>query len=262
MMRALYTSATGMMAQQLNMDVVANNLANVNTNGFKKSRVDFQDLLYQNTREAGTTVAKGAMVPTGEQVGLGTRSAAIQKLYTPGEYQQTDTPLDLAIEGSGFFQVLTPNGATAYTRDGSFKLDNQGKIVTSDGYALQPEITVPPEASSITIGNDGTVSATLPGQTQPQELGQIQIARFLNPAGLDSAGRNLVTATASSGDPTVGTPGQDGLGTLAQGMVERSNVKVVEEMVNMIVAQRAYEVNSKGIQTADEMLGIANNLRR
>ncbi len=262
MIRALWTAATGMVAQQLNMDVVANNLANVNTTGFKKSRVDFQDLLYQTTREAGTTVAKGAQVPTAMETGLGTRAGSVQKIYTTGEFQQTDNPLDVAIEGDGFFQVLMPNGNTAYTRDGSFKLDSQGRIVTSDGYTLQPEITVPPEAESISIGNDGTVSVTIPGQSQPQELGQIQTARFLNPAGLDSIGRNLALPTAASGEPTVGTPGNDGLGTLAQGMVERSNVKVVEEMVNMIVAQRAYEINSKSIQTADEMLGIANNLRR
>lgn len=262
MMRALYTSATGMMAQQMNMDVVANNLANVNTTGFKRSRVDFQDLLYQNTREAGTTVAKGAEVPTGAQAGLGVRSAAVQKIYSQGEFQQTDNPLDLVIEGDGFFQVLMPDGTTSYTRDGTFKLDSQGRIVTSDGYALQPEITVPAEATSIAIGSDGTVSVTLPGQTQPQELGQVQIARFLNPAGLNSIGRNLALPTAASGEAVTGTPGMDGLGTLAQGMIERSNVKVVEEMVNMIVAQRAYEINSKSIQTADEMLGIANNLRR
>jgi flagellar basal-body rod protein FlgG len=251
-----------MMAQQLNMDVVANNLANVNTSGFKRSRADFQDLLYQSTREAGTTVAKGAVVPTGAQVGLGTRTGAIQKIYTQGEFQQTDNALDLVIEGDGFFQVLMPDGNTAYTRDGTFKLSAEGKVVTSDGYALQPEITIPPGSTSVAIGNDGTVSVTLSGQTQPQELGQIQIARFLNTAGLQSIGRNLTLPTASSGDPVVGTPGLDGLGTVAQGMIERSNVKVVEEMVNMIVAQRAYEINSKAITTADEMLGIANNLRR
>lgn len=262
MMRALWSSATGMTAQQLNMDVVANNLANVNTTGYKRSRVDFQDLLYQSTREAGTVAARGAQVPTGAQTGLGVRTAAIQKVYSQGEYQQTDNPLDVAIEGDGFFQVLTPDGNTAYTRDGTFKLDSQGRLVTSDGYALQPEITVPAEATKIAIGSDGTVSVTVPGQAQPQELGQLQIARFLNPAGLNSIGRNLAVPTASSGEPVTGTPGLEGLGTLAQGMLERSNVKVVEEMVNMIVAQRAYEVNSKSIQTADEMLGIANNLRR
>ncbi len=262
MMRALFTSATGMSAQQVNMDVVANNLANVNTSGFKRSRVDFQDLLYQSSREAGATVAKGAQVPTGAQVGLGVRSAAVQKLYSQGEFQETGNKLDLVIEGNGFFQVLTPDGSTAYTRDGSFKMDSQGRIVTSEGYALQPEITIPPEATQISIGSDGTVSVSLPGQTQPQELGQIQIARFLNPAGLNSTGRNLALPTAASGEPATGTPGLEGLGTLAQGFIERSNVKVVEEMVNMIVAQRAYEVNSKSITTADEMLGIANNLRR
>jgi flagellar basal-body rod protein FlgG len=261
MMRALWTSATGMMAQQLNMDVVANNLANVNTTGFKGSRVDFQDLLYQSSREAGTTVAKGSAVPVGAQTGLGTRTAAIQKIYTQGDFQQTSNPLDMVIEGDGFFQVLMPDGNTAYTRDGSFKLSNEGKIVTSDGYALQPEITVPTGATSISVGTDGTVSVTMPNQTQPQELGQLQIARFVNPAGLNSVGRNLALPTASSGDPTVGTPGLDGAGTIAQGMIERSNVQVVEEMVNMIVAQRAYEINSKAITTEDEMLSTANNMR-
>lgn len=262
MMRALWTSATGMMAQQLNMDVVANNLANVNTTGFKRSRVDFQDLMYQSTREAGTTVAKGATVPTGAQTGLGTRTGSIQKIYSQGDYQQTDNPMDVVIEGDGFFQIMMPDGNTAYTRDGSFKLSAEGKMVTSDGYALQPELTIPTGATSIAIGTDGTVSVTMPNQTTPQELGQIQIARFLNPAGLQSIGRNLALPTASSGEATVGTPGLDGLGTTTQGLIERSNVKVVEEMVNMIVAQRAYEINSKAITTADEMLGIANNLRR
>lgn len=262
MMRALWTSATGMMAQQLNMDVVANNLANVNTTGFKRSRVDFQDLLYQSTREAGTTVAKGAVVPTGAQTGLGTRTGAIQKIYSQGDFQQTDNPLDMVIEGDGFFQVLMPDGNTAYTRDGTFKMSSEGKLVTSDGYALQPELSVPTGATSISIGTDGTVSVTMPNQTAPQELGQIQIARFLNPAGLQSVGRNLALPTASSGDAAVGTPGLDGLGTISQGLIERSNVQVVEEMVNMIVAQRAYEINSKAITTADEMLSTANNLRR
>lgn len=262
MMRALWTSATGMMAQQMNMDVVANNLANVNTTGFKRSRVDFQDLLYQSSRQAGTTAAQGSQVPTGEQVGLGTRPAAVQKIYTQGEYQETDNPLDVAIEGDGFFQVLTPDGNTGYTRDGAFKMDSQGRIVTSDGYPIQPEITIPSEATAIAIGNDGTVSVTLPGQTDPQELGKIQLAKFLNPAGLNSNGRNILTPTAASGEAVTGTPGLTGFGTLAQNTIERSNVQVVEEMVNMIVAQRAYEVNSKSIQTADDMLSIADNLRK
>jgi len=262
MIRSLWTAATGMAAQQLNIDVISNNLANVNTAGFKKSRVDFQDLLYQTLRPAGTTEAQGSMVPTGIQVGLGTRAAAVQRVFSQGDFQQTENPLDLVIEGDGFFQVLMPNGETAYTRDGTFKLDAQGRIVTSDGNPLDPEITIPAEATSISVGSDGTVSVTLPGQTAPQEIGQIQIAKFANPAGLSSLGRNLLAQSAASGDPVIDTPGLNGLGTLAHGFVEMSNVKVVEEMVNMIIAQRAYEVNSKAIQTADEMLNIANNLRR
>lgn len=262
MIRSLYTAATGMEAQQLNMDVTANNLANVNTTGFKKSRVDFQDLLYQTLRTAGATQAQGMQVPTGIQVGLGTRAAGTQKIFTPGDYQQTGNDLDLIIEGDGFFQVMLPSGDLAFTRDGAFKVDGQGRVVTSDGYPLQPEITLPPETKAVSIGSDGTVSVTLAGQTDPQELGQIQIVKFLNAAGLVSEGRNLLTKSAASGEPITGIPGQDGLGTVAQGFVEMSNVKVVEEMVNMIVAQRAYEVNSKSIQTADEMLSIANNLRR
>jgi flagellar basal-body rod protein FlgG len=262
MIRALWTAATGMMAQQTNMDVVANNLANVNTTGFKRSRADFQDLLYQNTRSAGTTVAQGATVPAGVQVGMGTRTAAVQKMYTVGEFEQTDNAYDMMIEGDGFFQIRMPDGTLAYTRDGSFKPDNQGRFVTSDGYALEPEITIPGDATTITIGSDGTVSVTQPGQTAPQNVGTIQIARFINPAGLNNIGRNLVMPTDASGAATTGTPGQTGFGTIAQYTLERSNVKVVEEMVNMIVAQRAYEVNSKCIQTADDMLGIANNLRR
>lgn len=262
MIRSLYTAATGMEAQQLNMDVIANNLANVNTSGFKKSRVDFQDLLYQTLRTAGSTQAQGMQVPTGIQVGLGTRAAAIQKIFTPGDYQQTGNDLDLIIEGDGFFQVMLPSGELAYTRDGSFKIDGEGRVVTSDGYPVQPEITIPAETKDIAIGADGTISVTAAGQNEPQELGEIQIVKFLNPAGLISEGRNLLVTSAASGEPITGTPGTDGLGTIAQGFVEMSNVKVVEEMVNMIVAQRAYEVNSKSIQSSDEMLSIANSLRR
>jgi len=262
LIRSLWTAATGMAAQQLNIDVISNNLANVNTVGFKKSRVDFQDLLYQTTRAAGTVEAQGNQVPTGIQIGLGTRPAAVQKIFSQGDFQQTENPLDLVIEGDGFFQILMPSGKTAYTRDGTFKLDAQGRIVTSDGFPLDPQITVPPEAQSISVGSDGTVSVVLPGQTTPQEIGQIQIAKFPNPAGLTSEGRNLFTPTAASGEAVVDTPGMNGLGTLGRGFLEMSNVKVVEEMVNMIVAQRAYEINAKAIQTADEMLNIANNLRR
>lgn len=262
MIRSLYTAATGMSAQQLNIDVISNNLANVNTGGFKKSRVDFQDLLYQTLRPAGTTEAQGAMVPTGIQVGLGTRPSSVQKIFSQGDFQQTDNPLDLVVEGDGFFQVLMPNGETAYTRDGSWKRDAQGRMVTSDGYPMDPEITIPAEATNVSVGSDGTVSITLPGQSTPQEVGQIQLVKFANPAGLSNLGRNLLAQSASSGDPVVDAPGMNGLGSLGHGFVEMSNVKVVEEMVSMITAQRAYEVNAKAIQTADEMLSTANNLRR
>lgn len=262
MIRSLWTAATGMAAQQLNIDVISNNLANVNTAGFKKSRVDFQDLLYQTLRQAGVAEAQGAQVPTGIQVGLGTRPAAVQKIFSQGDFQQTDHPLDLVIGGDGFFQVLLPNGQTAYTRDGSFKLDAQGRLVTSDGYPMDPEITIPAEATSVSVGEDGTVSITLPGQTNPQEVGNIQLTKFANPAGLMSMGRNLFSQSAATGEPVVDTPGANGLGSIKSGFVEMSNVKVVEEMVNMITAQRAYETNSKAIQTADEMLSTANNLRR
>lgn len=262
MIRSLYTAATGMEAQQLNMDVTANNLANVNTAGFKKSRVDFQDLLYQTIRSAGASQAQGMRIPTGIQVGLGTRVSATQKMFTPGDFQQTGNDLDMVIEGDGFFQVMLPSGELAYTRDGSFKIDGEGKIVTSDGYPLQPEISIPAEANKITIGEDGTVSVNVPGQNAPQELGQLQLVKFINPAGLNNLGRNLFANTQASGEPLTGSPGQDGLGGIRQGFIEMSNVKVVEEMINMIMAQRAYETNSKSIQTADEMLNIANNLRR
>ena len=251
-----------MEAQQLNLDITANNLANVGTAGFKKSRLDFQDLLYQTIRSAGADQAQGMHVPTGIQVGLGTRPGATQKIFTSGDMQQTGNPLDIAIEGSGFFQVMLPSGDLAYTKDGSFKIDGTGKIVTSDGYPVQPEITIPDQVRDIVIGDDGTISAKISVQQAPQELGQLQTVNFLNPAGLFSMGRNLYSPTRASGAPITGTPGQDGLGTLASGYLEMSNVKVVEEMVNLIVAQRAYEVNSKSIQSADEVPNIANNLRR
>ena len=262
MIRSLHTAATGMEAQQINMDVIANNLANVNTTGFKRSRADFQDLLYQTIRVAGASQAQGVQIPTGIQVGLGTRPAGTQKLFDQGDFQQTSGQLDMAIEGNGFFQVAQPSGETAYTRDGSFKTDGTGKIVTSDGYALQPELTVPAGTTNISIGQDGTVSVTVSGQSAPQQLGQIQLANFINPGGLTSIGRNLFVKSDASGDAVPGTPGQEGLGAISPGFVEMSNVKVVEEMVNMILAQRAYEVNSKMIQSADEMLNIANTIRR
>jgi flagellar basal-body rod protein FlgG len=262
MLRSLWTAASGMIAQQFNIDTIANNLANVNTVGFKRSRVDFQDLLYQTVRYAGSPVTAGAQIPTGIQVGHGVRPVSTERIFSTGTFKQTDNPLDLLIEGEGFFQVLLPDGTTAYTRDGAFKVDGQGRLVTSDGFTLQPEITIPPDAVSVNVGTDGTVTVLVSGSNQPQTLGQVQLARFINPAGLRSLGRNLFAATAASGEAMVGTPGLDGLGNIAQGYLEMSNVQVVEELVNMILAQRAYESNSRAIQAADEMLQTANNLRR
>lgn len=262
MIRSLWTAATGMEAQQLNMDVIANNLANVNTTGFKKSRVDFQDLLYQTMRTAGAAETEGNQIPTGIQVGLGVRPGGVQKVHTQGDVQATGNQLDVVIEGDGFFQVMLPSGKYGYTRDGSFKMDGNGRLVTSDGYTIWPEITIPKATSEISIGAQGAVLAKENGQTEAQKLGDLKIVKFQNPAGLANIGRNLMVQSGSSGEPTEDVPGQNGLGTLSQGFLEMSNVKVVEEMVNLIVAQRAYEVNSKSIQTADEMLSIANQLRR
>lgn len=262
MMRSLYTAASGMTAQQFMIDNIANNLANVNTAGYKKSRADFQDLLYQSVRFAGTPVTAGAQIPTGIQIGHGVRPVATQKIFQQGTFQQTDNPLDLVIEGDGFFQVLMPDGTIAYTRDGALKKDSEGRLVTSDGFYLEPEILIPEDAVQIAIGTDGTVAVTLSGDSEPQTIGQIELARFVNPAGLQSVGRNLYTATGASGAPLVGTAGLDGFGNLAQGFLEMSNVQVVEEMVAMITSQRAYEVNSRAIQASDDMLQTANNLRR
>ncbi len=261
-MRSLWSAATGMTAQQTNIDVIANNLANVNTVGFKGSRTDFQDLVYQTFTEPGSAVTEGTQAPTGVQVGLGTRYAAIQRIYSPGELRQSGNMLDVAIEGDGFFQIRMPDGRTAYTRDGAFKLDGQGRLVNSDGHPLEPEITIPADATHISIGADGTVSASIAGQDESQQIGQITLSKFLNPAGLSSIGRNLLLPTAASGEAVTGAPGSEGIGTLAQGFLELSNVSIIEEMVNMIVAQRAYEVNSKCIQVADEMLALANGLHR
>ncbi|MCS6924384.1 MAG: flagellar basal-body rod protein FlgG [Candidatus Binatia bacterium] len=261
-MRALWTAATGMHAQQLTLDVIANNLANVQTAGFKRSRVDFQDLVYESAPVPGTASAQGREIPSGFQIGHGARAVATQRLFIGGDLQQTGNPLDLAIEGDGFFQVVQPSGDIAYTRAGTFKKDSQGRLVTTEGFPVEPEITIPADALSVTIGMDGTVSVTQPGVAQPQEIGTIELARFVNPAGLQSIGRNLFLPTQASGDPTPGTPGQEGLGTLLQGFVEMSNVNVVEEMVNLIVGQRAYEINSRAIRTADEMMQTANNLVR
>ncbi|HZP41921.1 MAG TPA: flagellar basal-body rod protein FlgG [Candidatus Binatia bacterium] len=258
MIRALYTAATGMNAQQLQIDVVANNLANVNTAGFKKSRADFEDLLYQTLKAPGTPSTTNTQTPTGIQVGLGAKPAAIQRINTQGDYNQTGNVFDLAIEGPGFFQVTLPDGTLAYTRDGAFKLDNAGKMVTSDGMPLEPAITIPPNAEDVTVGQDGSVSYITPGQSAPSTVGNITIARFTNPSGLRSLGKNLLQETDTSGAPQVGTPGQEGRGTLLQGFLENSNVSVVEELVALITGQRAYEVTSKAIQSADDMLRTAN----
>jgi flagellar basal-body rod protein FlgG len=262
MIRSLWTSATGMQAQELNIDVISNNLANVNTSGFKKSRAEFQDLLYQMLRPAGAASSENTTVPTGIQLGHGTRSSAVQKLFSQGDFQNTKNQLDWAIEGDGFFQIELPNGDTSYSRSGEFKLDADGRIVNPDGFLLLPEISVPTNTVSINVGMDGTVSVIQADDATPVEIGTIQLARFVNPSGLRSLGRNLYSPTEASGDEIVGTPGENGFGTIAQGFLEMSNVSVVDEMVNMITAQRAYEINSKVIQTADDMLQIANNLKR
>jgi len=261
-LRALWTAAVGMQGQALNIDVISNNLANVNTTGFKRSRADFQDLLYQSLRIAGAASSSGTEIPTANQVGLGTKVAAVAKIFTQGDYKQTGNELDLAIDGRGFFQITTPEGEIAYSRAGSFKLDGDGNIVTSDGYLLEPQITVPTNAIQLTVGPDGTVTVMNAGETTPSEIGNIETARFANPAGLTGMGKNLFMESETSGTPTTGTPGEDGLGTISQGYLEMSNVNVVEEMVNMILAQRSYEINGKAIQTADEMLQMANNVKR
>jgi flagellar basal-body rod protein FlgG len=251
-----------MTAQQTNIDNVAHNLANVNTTGFKKSRVEFEDLVYQEVRAPGTAASESTETPVGMQMGLGTRAVATARNFSAGNLRNTSAPLDMAIEGAGFFQITLPNGTTAYTRSGAFHLDAQGALVTSEGYAMDPAITIPANATSITISKDGVVSATIAGQTAAQQLGTINIANFANPGGLDPIGGNLFTPTTASGDAETGTPGTDARGTLAQGFVEDSNVSVVEEMVNMIIGQRAYEANSRVIKAADEMLQQVNNLVR
>lgn len=263
MVRSLHTAATGMQSQQLNVDTIANNLSNSNTVGFKKSRIDFEDLMYQILRLSGAPItAGGTMIPTGIEVGLGTRPAATQKIFSEGVLQQTGNPLDIAIEGIGFFRVTLPDGSDAYTRDGSFKMDSEGNVVTSDGYRIQPSLVIPPDAKEISISVDGTVSVTQQGSTDPVQVGNIELSRFVNPAGLTSMGQNLFLQSGASGEPTAGTPSTEGFGTVAQGFLENSNVQVVEEMVNMIIAQRAYDMNSKVILTSDEMLQTAANLRR
>ncbi len=255
MMRSLAVAATGLEGEQTKMDVIANNLANVNTTGFKQSRAVFQDLLYQNLRQPGAQSSQTTQYPSGLQLGTGVRVVATERLMTQGNLTQTGNSLDVGINGQGFFQIMQPNGTIAYSRDGTFQLNNQGQVVTSNGYLLQPPVTIPPNAQSITIGSDGTVSVVLPGQAQPQQVGTMQLANFINPTGLQSIGDNLYLQTGSSGAPQTGQPTLNGLGSLQQGYLESSNVNVVSEMVDMISTQRAYEINSKAISTSDSMLG-------
>jgi flagellar basal-body rod protein FlgG len=262
MLRSLYTAATGMRAQDLNVSVIANNLANVNTAGFKRSRADFEDLMYQNLKLTGTLSEFGNRIPTGIQLGLGVKTAAIHKIFLQGDFTQTENPLDIAIEGKGFFRILQPNGNFAYTRAGTFKLDNLGRIVTSEGLLLQPTLTIPNNALAISIEPTGTVSITQRETSQPTIIGTIQTTTFQNPAGLQAVGNNLFLESGASGPPTIGIPGLQNRGLLQQGFLELSNVNVVEEMVNLITAQRAYEMNSRTVQTADEILQITNNLKR
>ena len=261
MLRALYSAASGMNAQQMNVDNIANNLANANTTGYKVRRVQFQDLIYQTVVQPGAASGQQTLVPTGLQLGLGTRSASNEILFTQGSFSQTDNPLDMVVQGKGFFQIRRPSGDLAYTRSGSFHMDKDGNLVTQDGNPLEPQITIPSAAQQISIALDGTVSYTLNSQTGAQQAGQVQLATFINPAGLNSLGGNLYSPTDASGDATVGIPGgAEGLGTLVQGYTEQSNVSVVEEFINLIVAQRGYEANSKVVKAADEMYQQINQL--
>jgi flagellar basal-body rod protein FlgG len=255
---ALWAAKTGLDAQQTQMTVTANNLANVATTGFKASRGVFEDLLYQNVAQVGANTSQTTQSPSGLQLGTGVRVVATETINTQGNLNQTGNSLDVAIQGRGYFQVLLPSGTLAYTRDGSFQVTNTGQLVTAQGYQVQPTITIPPGAQSVTIGTDGTVSVQLPGQAATTTIGTLQLADFINPAGLQALGGNLLAESASSGTPTTGNPGVTGLGTVTQGSLESSNVNVVEEMVNMIQIQRAYEMNSKAVQTCDQMLQYAD----
>jgi flagellar basal-body rod protein FlgG len=258
----MFSAASGMGAQQLNMDVIAHNLANTNTVGFKRSRADFQDMLYQTLRSPGASASAATQLPTGIQLGTGVRPVAVQKLFSTGSLQQTQNELDVAIEGDGFFQVSRPDGTTAYTRAGALKKNSTGAVVTSDGDPILPNITVPANTLRLTIGTDGTVSVLAAGATTTSQIGAIELARFDNPSGLEALGSNLFLPSSASGDPVTGAPSSAGFGQIAQGFLESSNVNIAEEMVNMIIGQRNYEVNSKAVQTADEMLQVANGLKR
>jgi flagellar basal-body rod protein FlgG len=260
MIRSLWISKTGLDAQQTQLDVISNNLANVGTTGFKRARVAFEDLLYQNVRQAGANSSQQTQLPTGLQIGTGVRPVATPRMFTQGNLQQTGNQLDLAINGQGFFQIQLPDGTVGYTRDGSFHVDANGTLVTGNGFALSPAITIPANAQSVTIGQDGTVSVTVAAQAAPQNVGSVQLASFTNPAGLEARGQNLFVETAASGTASANTPGTNGLGLLQQGYLETSNVNVVEELVSMIQTQRAYEINSKAIQTSDQMLARLSQL--
>ncbi len=261
MTQSLWIAKTGLDAQQTKMSVIANNLANASTSGYKRSRAVFEDLLYQNQRQPGAQSSQDTLYSTGLMLGTGVRTVATEKLFSQGAVSQTENPLDIAIEGKGFLQVLMPDGSLAYSRDGSIQVYIQGQLVTHNGYTIQPSINIPADAQSVTIANDGTISVSLPGSATTTQVGNIQLADFINPAGLQPIGSNLFLESTSSGAPQVGTPGQNGLGTLLQGFIEGSNVNVVEELVSMIETQRAYEMNSRAISTADQMLQyVSNNL--
>jgi len=263
MFRSLYTAASGMMAQQLNLDNIANNLANASTAGFRRRRLQFQDLLYQNMIMPGAAATQQTTVAAGLQIGLGARTSASEIIQSQGDFNTTGNPLDLTIKGQGFFQVTLPTGETAYTRGGTFHLDAQGNVVTAEGDPIEPSITIPPDATSITVGADGTVSVTQPGQQQAQQVGNLQLAIFPNPGGLNSIGKNLFLQTTASGDPIIGTPGgSEGLGSIEQGVLEEANVNVVEEFIQMIMAQRSYEANSRVVSAADQMFQQLNQLGR
>lgn len=259
MTQALWIAKTGLDAQQTKMSVISNNLANASTSGFKRSRAVFEDLLYQNQRQPGAQSSQDTVYSTGLMIGTGVRTVATEKLFSQGNLSQTQNPLDVAIEGRGFLQVLMPDGSLAFTRDGSVQVDNQGQLVTPNGYAIQPAINIPIDAQSVTIAVDGTVSISMQGQAATTQVGNIQLADFINPAGLQPMGGNLYLETTSSGSPQVGAPGLNGLGSLLQGYIENSNVNVVEELVSMIETQRAYEMNSRAISTADQMLQYVSN---
>jgi flagellar basal-body rod protein FlgG len=261
MFRSLATAASGMEAQQTKLDVTANNIANVSTNGFKKSRAEFADLMYQNLRPAGAPTGTGANAPTGTEIGLGTRLVSTARELGQGELHTTGNPLDIAIEGHGFLGVTLPSGETAYTRNGALQVNAEGRLVTADGFSIQGDITVPPEAQAVTIAADGTISATVPSSSQPVELGKLQLAMFANPAGLAAQGSTLFKETSASGTAVLGAPGEGGAGAIRQGMLEVSNVNVVNEMIDLISGQRAYEINSRVIKAADEMLGQTAQLR-